>query len=98
MKGNNCSNIGASNQVQRLECRGGHLATLNVHGKGPLICLPQEFELSLKHFGGDLHTVKQFRKLRVIRPGLYRCKLIALRNSTFSPLTAQPQSESSRRI
>ena len=68
MESNNCSNIGRGNQVQILEYRGAQLAAFNVDGRGPLICLPQAFELFLKHFVGGLHTVYTKLKRLEIQP------------------------------
>ncbi|KAL5971692.1 hypothetical protein TSMEX_000614 [Taenia solium] len=65
----NSSNSGSSNnQVQLLEYRGAQLAAFNVEGRGPLICLPQAFELFLKHFVGGLHTVYTKLKRLEIQP------------------------------
>ncbi|KAM7539467.1 hypothetical protein Aperf_G00000057768 [Anoplocephala perfoliata] len=61
------SNV-SNNQVQILEYRGAHLAAFNVDGRGLLICLPQAFELFLKHFVGGLHTVYTKLKRLDIQP------------------------------
>ncbi len=44
-------------KVQLLEYRNSQLAAFNVEGRGVLICLPQAFELFLKHLVGGLHSV-----------------------------------------
>ena len=62
------SSTGRSNQVQILEYRGAQLAAFNVDGRGPLICLPQAFELFLKHYVGGLHTVYTKLKRLEIQP------------------------------
>ncbi|CDS38157.1 dachshund [Echinococcus multilocularis] len=64
----NNNSRGSSNQVQLLEYRGAQLAAFNVEGRGPLICLPQAFELFLKHFVGGLHTVYTKLKRLEIQP------------------------------
>ncbi|KAL5105147.1 hypothetical protein TcWFU_003338 [Taenia crassiceps] len=65
---NNSNGGGSNNQVQLLEYRGAQLAAFNVEGRGPLICLPQAFELFLKHFVGGLHTVYTKLKRLEIQP------------------------------
>ncbi|VDM16219.1 unnamed protein product [Hydatigera taeniaeformis] len=66
---NNSSSTGrGSSQVQILEYRGAQLAAFIVEGRGPLICLPQAFELFLKHFVGGLHTVYTKLKRLEIQP------------------------------
>ncbi|VDD81756.1 unnamed protein product [Mesocestoides corti] len=58
----------SSNHVQLIEYRGAQVAAFNVEGRGALICLPQAFELFLKHFVGGLHTVYTKLKRLEIQP------------------------------
>ncbi|CAH8436810.1 unnamed protein product [Schistosoma turkestanicum] len=59
-------NLPENNQVHFLEYRGAHLATFTVNGRD-LICLPQAFELFLKHLVGGLHTVyTKLKRLDII--------------------------------
>ena len=50
------SNKPENNQCHLIDYRGAKVATFNVDGR-ELICLPQAFELFLKHLVGGLHTV-----------------------------------------
>ncbi|CAH8443305.1 unnamed protein product [Heterobilharzia americana] len=59
-------NLPENNQVHFLEYRGAHLAAFTVNGRD-LICLPQAFELFLKHLVGGLHTVyTKLKRLEII--------------------------------
>uniref|UniRef100_A0A3P8RZU2 SKI/SNO/DAC domain-containing protein n=1 Tax=Amphiprion percula TaxID=161767 RepID=A0A3P8RZU2_AMPPE len=74
---------GASPQTEcrMVEVHGLKVASFTVNG-AELICLPQVFDLFLKHLVGGLHTV--YTKLKrldirpvVCTPGVNRCKLIS---------------------
>ncbi|KAH8854784.1 Dachshund like [Schistosoma japonicum] len=59
-------NLPENNHVHFLEYRGAHLAAFTVNGRD-LICLPQAFELFLKHLVGGLHTVyTKLKRLDII--------------------------------
>nr|CAH8824239.1 unnamed protein product [Trichobilharzia regenti] len=59
-------NLPENNQVHFLDYRGAHLAAFTVNGRD-LICLPQAFELFLKHLVGGLHTVyTKLKRLEII--------------------------------
>lgn len=45
-----------NNQCKMIDYRGAKIAAFNVDGR-ELVCLPQAFELFLKHLVGGLHTV-----------------------------------------
>ncbi|XP_051877373.1 dachshund a isoform X1 [Pristis pectinata] len=50
------NNINSGNECKMVELRGVKVASFNVDGQ-ELICLPQVFDLFLKHLVGGLHTV-----------------------------------------
>lgn len=50
------SNDPANNECRIIEYRGAKLASFNIDGD-VMICLPQAFDLFLKHLVGGLHTV-----------------------------------------
>ncbi len=55
-----------NNQCKMIDYRGAKVAAFNVDGR-ELICLPQAFELFLKHLVGGLHTVyTKLKRLDVI--------------------------------
>nr|VZI20473.1 unnamed protein product [Spirometra erinaceieuropaei] len=59
-------NIPENNQVRLLTYRGARLAAFTVEGR-ELICLPQAFELFLKHLVGGLHTVyTKLKRLEIV--------------------------------
>ncbi|KAF8563660.1 hypothetical protein P879_07709 [Paragonimus westermani] len=59
-------NLPENNQVHLLEYRGAQLAAFTVESR-ELICLPQAFELFLKHLVGGLHTVyTKLKRLEII--------------------------------
>lgn len=60
-------NVPENNQVRLLEFRGAQLAAFTVEERD-LICLPQAFELFLKHLVGGLHTVYTKLKRLEITP------------------------------
>ncbi|THD21212.1 Dachshund protein 1 [Fasciola hepatica] len=59
-------NLPENNQVHLLEYRGAQLAAFKVDGRD-LVCLPQAFELFLKHLVGGLHTVyTKLKRLEIV--------------------------------
>ncbi|KAK4472975.1 hypothetical protein MN116_004175 [Schistosoma mekongi] len=59
-------NLPENNHVHFLQYRSAHLAAFTVNGRD-LICLPQAFELFLKHLVGGLHTVyTKLKRLDII--------------------------------
>ncbi|KAG5442471.1 Dachshund 1 [Clonorchis sinensis] len=59
-------NVPENNQVHLLEYRGAQLAAFTVEGRD-LVCLPQAFELFLKHLVGGLHTVyTKLKRLEIV--------------------------------
>ncbi|XP_066515747.1 dachshund c isoform X2 [Hoplias malabaricus] len=60
-------NTPQNNECRMVEVRGASLASFTVNGK-ELICLPQAFELFLKHLVGGLHTVYTKLKRLEITP------------------------------
>ncbi|BHF78301.1 Dachshund 1 [Sparganum proliferum] len=59
-------NIPENNQVRLVTYRGARLAAFTVEGR-ELICLPQAFELFLKHLVGGLHTVyTKLKRLEIV--------------------------------
>ncbi|VEL11066.1 unnamed protein product [Protopolystoma xenopodis] len=59
-------NVPENNQVRLIEFRGERLAAFSVEGR-ELVCLPQAFELFLKHLVGGLHTVyTKLKRLEII--------------------------------
>ncbi|KAL3308652.1 Dachshund 1 [Cichlidogyrus casuarinus] len=60
-------NVPENNKVRLLDYRGNKLAAFTVEGRD-LICLPQAFELFLKHLVGGLHTVYTKLKRLEITP------------------------------
>ncbi|KAK3530496.1 hypothetical protein QTP86_027778, partial [Hemibagrus guttatus] len=56
-----------NNECRLVEVRGARLASFNVDGR-ELICLPQAFDLFLKHLVGGLHTVYTKLKRLEITP------------------------------
>uniref|UniRef100_A0A3B1K939 SKI/SNO/DAC domain-containing protein n=1 Tax=Astyanax mexicanus TaxID=7994 RepID=A0A3B1K939_ASTMX len=60
-------NTPQNNECRMVEVRGAKLASFTVSGR-ELICLPQAFELFLKHLVGGLHTVYTKLKRLEITP------------------------------
>ncbi|KAI4871466.1 hypothetical protein NFI96_015954, partial [Prochilodus magdalenae] len=60
-------NTPQNNECRMVEVRGAKLASFTVNGR-ELICLPQAFELFLKHLVGGLHTVYTKLKRLEITP------------------------------
>eukprot|EP00057_Strongylocentrotus_purpuratus_P012228 XP_011666702.1 PREDICTED: dachshund homolog 1 isoform X4 [Strongylocentrotus purpuratus] len=61
------SNDPANNECKLIEYRGAKIASFNINGDC-MICLPQAFELFLKHLVGGLHTVYTKLKRLSITP------------------------------
>ncbi|CAF4510210.1 unnamed protein product, partial [Didymodactylos carnosus] len=59
-------NIPENNLVRIVDYRGTKLTSFNVDGR-ELLCLPQAFDLFLKHLVGGLHTVyTKLKRLEII--------------------------------
>lgn len=59
-------NIPENNQVSLIDYRCAKIAAFTVEGR-QLICLPQAFELFLKHLVGGLHTVyTKLKRLEIV--------------------------------
>lgn len=67
--GSACSPFIATNECRIIEYRGARLAAFLSANRTPceyLLCLPQAFELFLKHLVGGLHTVYTKLKVRIV--------------------------------